>query len=72
MVRPRREGTAGVTAEEFQEVPGIGPTVAASLERWFSDPATAGVLEDLVDAGVEPERPAARAVSAASTGPLGR
>ncbi len=36
---------------------GIGPMVAASLGRWFSDPATAGVLDDLVDAGVEPVRP---------------
>lgn len=39
---------------------GIGPIVAASLGRWFSDPATAGVLDDLVAAGVEPVRPVAR------------
>ena len=47
-------------AERFEAVMGIGPVVAASLARWFSDPTTAGVLDDLVDAGVEPVRPAAR------------
>jgi DNA ligase (NAD+) len=61
------------TAEEFEEVPGVGPTVATSLARWFSDPATADVLDDLVDAGVEPERPSASAIgggAAALQGPL--
>src|SRR5262249_6571241 len=57
--------------EEFQQVMGIGPTVAASVARWFEDPATAGILDDLVDAGVEPVRPPRRsAVAAASGGPL--
>ena len=62
----------GVSVAEFEEVPGIGPTVAASLERWLADPTTADALDDLVDAGVEPERPAATAVSpeAAGSGPL--
>ncbi|MEA2621304.1 MAG: ligase [Chloroflexota bacterium] len=55
--------------DEFQAVAGVGPTVATSLERWFSDPATAGILDDLVDAGVEPVRPAPRA-AAADDGPL--
>ncbi len=56
-------------ADEFERIPGIGPTVAASLGGWFSDPATAGVLDDLVAAGVEPERPAAQ-VLASGDGPL--
>ncbi len=56
-------------AERFEAVPGVGPTVAASLARYFSDEATAGVLDDLVDAGVEPIRPAPRPVEAAA-GPL--
>ncbi|HUR15980.1 MAG TPA: NAD-dependent DNA ligase LigA, partial [Candidatus Limnocylindrales bacterium] len=47
----------GVSAAEFEEISGVGPTVAASLERWFADEATASALDDLVDAGVEPERP---------------
>ncbi|HVM29702.1 MAG TPA: NAD-dependent DNA ligase LigA [Candidatus Limnocylindrales bacterium] len=58
-------------ADRFEEVSGIGPTVAASLAGWFTDPATAGVLDDLVDAGVEPDRPAPIATAeAASAGPL--
>jgi DNA ligase (NAD+) len=44
----------------FEEVPGVGATVAASLGRFFADPATAGILDDLVAAGVEAERPALR------------
>jgi DNA ligase (NAD+) len=44
--------------DRFAEVPGIGPTVAASIVRYLSDEATADVLDDLVRAGVEPERPA--------------
>ena len=57
-------------SEEFQEIPGVGPNTAASLEGWLADPATAGVLDDLVDAGVEPERPApvAAAISRRTTG----
>jgi len=44
----------------FEEVPGVGATVAASLGAFFADPATAGILDDLVAAGVEAERPAVR------------
>jgi DNA ligase (NAD+) len=62
-------------AADFEEVMGIGPTVAASVAQYFADPTTADVLEDLVDAGVEPERPPRRAAGAAgdgasATGPL--
>ena len=63
-------GLRTTTAEEFQEISGVGPTVAVSLEKWFSDPATAEVLADLVDAGVEPERPTVNAATAAAEGPL--
>ena len=52
-----------IAAEEpaaFEEVPGVGTAVAASLARFFADPATAGILDDLVEAGVEAERPVAR------------
>jgi DNA ligase (NAD+) len=38
--------------------------VAASLAAYFSAPETAGILADLVDAGVEPERPTIRATGA--------
>jgi DNA ligase (NAD+) len=59
-----------VPAERFEEVPGIGPTAATSMREWFTAPATAGVLDDLVEAGVEPERPAPRSVAAVERGPL--
>ena len=56
--------------ERFEEVAGVGPTVAASLAEYFG-PTGPGreILEDLVDAGVEAELPAPRAASAAE-GPL--
>jgi DNA ligase (NAD+) len=56
-------------AERFESVPGVGPTVAASIGRFFADPATADTLDDLVEAGVEPERPVP-AATASSDGPL--
>jgi DNA ligase (NAD+) len=59
----------GLPAERFEAVMNIGPVVASSLARYFADPATADVLDDLVDAGVEPVRPAARP-TASSVGPL--
>ncbi len=60
--------TARETPERFEAVPGVGPTVAASLARYFADEGGAAILDDLVDAGVEPELPAPRATS--SVGPL--
>ena len=56
--------TARTAPERFEEVEGVGPTVAASLARYFTDEATAMVLDDLADAGVEPDAP----VVAAATG----
>ena len=56
--------------ERFEEVEGIGPTVAASLAAWFRPGGPGdGVLGDLADAGVEVELPEARARSA-TDGPL--
>jgi DNA ligase (NAD+) len=43
--------------DRFLEVEGVGPTLEASLARYFTDEATSGVLDDLADAGVEPEAP---------------
>jgi DNA ligase (NAD+) len=51
---------ATVEPAAFEQVPGVGATVAASLGRFFADAATAGILDDLVAAGVEAERPAPR------------
>jgi DNA ligase (NAD+) len=58
----RLQAVARDTPERFEEVEGVGPTVAASIARYFSDETTAGVLDDLADAGVEPEAPAIAAV----------
>ncbi len=53
----------------FEEIEGIGPTVAASLAAWFGEGGPGlDVLQDLADAGVEAELPAPRAV--AEAGPL--
>ncbi len=43
--------------DTLQEVSGIGPTVSAAMTGWFSDPATADALLEIVLAGVVPERP---------------
>ncbi len=51
--------------DAFSEVSGIGPTVGASIARYFSDPVTAGILAEIVAAGVEAERPDDRAIAAA-------
>jgi DNA ligase (NAD+) len=56
--------------DTFTEVPGIGPTVAAALGRWFADEATRDVLRELVEVGVVPERPVVRPAGEGSSGPL--
>ena len=67
-VEMRRIGTE--EPDTFTEVPGIGPTVAAALGRWFADEATRDVLRELVEVGVVPERPVVRPAGEGSTGPL--
>ena len=61
--------TAGEQPERFEEIPGVGPTVAASIARYFAHDGGTEILNDLVDAGVEPEPPAPRP-AAADAGPL--
>ncbi len=61
--------TAATAPERFEEVEGVGPTLRTSLATWLTDPASADVLDDLVRAGVEPERPSSPA-AAGSAGPL--
>ncbi len=57
--------------ERITAVPGVGAVVAASISRWFADEATGGVLEELVAAGIEAERPVVRPVAAAGEGAAG-
>jgi DNA ligase (NAD+) len=61
-----------VPAADFQEVPGVGAVVAASIAGYFGAPESAAVLLDLVDAGVVAEPPARRVApgSGEPTGPL--
>ena len=54
--------------DRFEEVDGVGPTVAAALAAWFADEATSGVLGELADVGVDPEAPVV--TDAAQGGPL--
>lgn len=56
--------------ETLTEVPGIGPTVASALNRWFTDEATRDVLRELVDVGLVPERPVVRPAGEGGVGPL--
>jgi DNA ligase (NAD+) len=55
------QAVASEAPERFEEVEGVGPTVATSIARYFTDETTAGVLDDLSDAGVDPEPPAVAA-----------
>jgi DNA ligase (NAD+) len=64
----RRIGTE--EPETFTEVPGIGPTVATALGRWFSAEPTRDVLRELVEVGVVPERPLVRPAGETASGPL--
>jgi DNA ligase (NAD+) len=62
--------------ERVTAVPGVGAVVAASISRWFADETTGAVLDELVAAGVEAERPVVRPTAlaedagGASAGPL--
>jgi len=63
-------GSAAATPERFEEIDGVGPTVAAALGAWFGpDGEGVAVLEDLADAGVEVDLPEPRP-AAADAGPL--
>jgi DNA ligase (NAD+) len=64
----RRMGTE--EPERFTEVPGIGPTVAAALGRWFADAVTRNVLLELVEVGIVPDRPVVRPTDVGGIGPL--
>lgn len=62
-------GVAAAEPARFEEIEGVGPTLALALATYFGPGgAGEGVLEDLADAGVEVELPAPRA--AAADGPL--
>jgi DNA ligase (NAD+) len=47
-------GLAAATAEELEEVAGIGPVMAASVRRWFAEPGNAALVARLRERGVDP------------------
>ena len=76
LARPRfarstelRRGDRGAGARST-EVPGIGPTVAASLGALVHRRGDARRPRELVEAGVEPGAAGVRAAGAAAAGPL--
>jgi DNA ligase (NAD+) len=57
--------------DRLQEISGIGPTVGGAIASWFAAPATGGILDELVAAGVVPERPVVRDdLPGSESGPL--
>ncbi|WP_322796470.1 NAD-dependent DNA ligase LigA [Tepidiforma sp.] len=57
------DGLLRVTAEELQQIEGIGPVVAGSIAEWVQRPENRALVEHLIARGVNPrfERPAAGA-----------
>ena len=56
--------------DRFQEIPGVGAVVADAIAGYFADESTGAILADLVDAGVEAERPAVPVPGTIPEGPL--
>src|SRR5687768_6599839 len=49
------DALAKASAQDLQEIAGIGPSVAESVEDWFSNPVNKNVLKKLKAAGVWPK-----------------
>lgn len=49
------EELAGVKEEELEQVPEVGPKVAASIVEFFSEPANRQLIKKLAKAGVRPK-----------------
>jgi DNA ligase (NAD+) len=43
---------AGASLEQLQAIPGIGPTLAASIVEWFAQPANRRLIEELAALGL--------------------
>lgn len=57
------ETLAGLSPEELQRVPEVGPVVAASIAQFFSSPKTKGLLSRLKKAGLNFAKDAPKATS---------
>lgn len=65
---PNPDGLANASLEQLQEVPDVGPEVAASIRNFFDTPANRLVLERLREAGLWPQ--AAAQAKQVARGPL--
>ncbi|MBI2623736.1 MAG: NAD-dependent DNA ligase LigA [Candidatus Liptonbacteria bacterium] len=52
-----------ITLDDLQEIPDVGPKVAASIHAWFREPRNAKLVERLEKAGVEIMSDTQRAIS---------
>ncbi len=55
---PTLDALQRATAEELQQIAGIGEKVAYTVARYFSNPANHALIEDLLKQGVAPKPPA--------------
>jgi DNA ligase (NAD+) len=46
------DGLAAATVDQIDDVPGIGPEIAASVREWFDDPENLALVDRLKTAGV--------------------
>lgn len=53
---PNLDALANASAEELQQIEGLGPNIAASIVDWFSRPANRALLVKLKSAGVWPRK----------------
>ncbi len=65
---PTIDGLAAASAEELQQIEGIGPEIAGTVAAWFADPVHRDLLDRLRAVGVRLADPIAAA--GAATGPL--
>jgi DNA ligase (NAD+) len=56
----------GASAEEIQEVPDVGPVVAANVAAYFADAENAGIVDRLLASGITWPTPEARTLGALS------
>jgi DNA ligase (NAD+) len=51
---PSLEDLAGATTEELESIDGVGPSLSASLRRWFSDEDNRVLVDRLRSHGIDP------------------
>jgi DNA ligase (NAD+) len=56
---PSLEDLGGASAEELESIDGVGPSLSASLRRWFTDPDNRVLVGRLRAHGIDPHEPVA-------------